>query len=42
MKVVIGIVIAVIFAAMLKQCSDCYNEGGTPVRAVVGYACLKK
>ena len=37
--VVIGVILLIV---QTKGCSDCMIEGGTPVKGVFGYVCMKQ
>ena len=40
-KVIFGILVVLFLATQTVSCTECWNAGGTPVRGVIGYACIK-
>lgn len=41
LKIIVGIVVVLVLGTQIKSCTDCWSEGGTPVKGVITYACIK-
>lgn len=41
LKVILVSLIIVVFGSQIKSCTDCWDKGGTPVKGVITYACIK-
>lgn len=39
---VIVVIFVIFIIVQVKGCSECMNEGGTPVKGVFGYVCIDK